>query len=144
MGDVQARYVHHQRMHWSSSKDFQQTPLYVADSCPSVLQLRHLLWATSKHNVYTTNEACIMHWSTLTETSTKVSRAGHWRSAIRCLTLVPNPLSMEPGPHSDFEAERTVPFPLRRTAPEERPVGSHCGSLCMLRISNVIAKTIAW
>ncbi|CAK0787530.1 hypothetical protein CVIRNUC_010750 [Coccomyxa viridis] len=35
-------------------------------------QLRHLLWATSKHDVYTTNEACIMHWSTLTQTQTKV------------------------------------------------------------------------
>ena len=56
-----------------------QISLYLADSCPSVLQLRHLLWATSKHDVYTTNEACIMHWSTLTETSTKVSLAGHWR-----------------------------------------------------------------
>ena len=35
-------------------------------------QLRHLLWATSKHDVYITNEACIMHWSTLTQTQTKV------------------------------------------------------------------------
>ena len=37
-----------------------------------VLQLRHLLWATSKHDVYTTAEARIMHWSTVTQKSTKV------------------------------------------------------------------------
>ncbi len=37
-----------------------------------VLQLRHLLWATSKHDVYTTSEACIMHWSTVTQKATKV------------------------------------------------------------------------
>ncbi|CAL5224705.1 g7433 [Coccomyxa viridis] len=35
-------------------------------------QLRHLLWATSKHDVYTTSEACIMHWSTITQKATKV------------------------------------------------------------------------
>lgn len=36
------------------------------------LQLRHLLWTTSKHDVYTTNENCINHFSTVARKSTKV------------------------------------------------------------------------
>ncbi|KAK9904808.1 hypothetical protein WJX75_002913 [Coccomyxa subellipsoidea] len=35
-------------------------------------QLRHLLWTTSKHDVYTTNENCINHFSTVARKSTKV------------------------------------------------------------------------
>ena len=52
-----------------------------------MLQLRHLLWATSKHDVYTTSEACIMHWSTVTQKATKVcvilniSQRPHTRSS---------------------------------------------------------------
>ncbi|BDA49641.1 Uncharacterized WD repeat-containing protein C2A9.03 [Coccomyxa sp. Obi] len=35
-------------------------------------QLRHLLWTTSKHDVYTTNENCINHYNTVARRATKV------------------------------------------------------------------------
>ena len=35
------------------------------------VQLRNLLWATSKHDVYLVHDACIKHWNDVARKSTK-------------------------------------------------------------------------
>jgi hypothetical protein len=39
-------------------------------------QLRNLVWATSKHDVYLMHSYSVMHWSALTRTSTEVLNVG--------------------------------------------------------------------
>lgn len=60
-----------------------------------MLQLRHLLWTTSKHDVYTTNENCINHYSTLSRLSTQVSTAHSLAHLQHCLTPSRRPSHLE-------------------------------------------------
>ena len=39
---------------------------------PAALQLRNLVWATSKHDVYTMHDNCVKHWSGITRQQTEV------------------------------------------------------------------------
>ena len=38
----------------------------------AALQLRNLVWATSKHDVYTMHDNCVKHWSGITRQQTEV------------------------------------------------------------------------
>lgn len=43
-----------------------------------LLQLRNLVWATSKHDVYLMSHFSVMHWSSLTSTKSEVLNvSGH-------------------------------------------------------------------
>jgi hypothetical protein len=37
-----------------------------------IFQLRNLLWATSKHDIYLVHDSSVLHWSPLTRTITEV------------------------------------------------------------------------
>ena len=38
------------------------------------MQLRNLLWATSKHDLYFMHDHCVKHWNSLTRQTTEVIR----------------------------------------------------------------------
>ena len=50
------------------------------------LQLRNLLWATSKHDLYFMHDHCVKHWNSLTRQTTEVSRPHCDQPSSLCLT----------------------------------------------------------
>ena len=53
-----------------------------------LLQLRNLLWATSKHDLYFMHEHTVKHWSSLTRATTEVDQPGPLHYTIQPQTVV--------------------------------------------------------
>ncbi len=49
------------------------------------MQLRNLLWATSKHDLYFMHDHCVKHWNSLTRQTTEVTHVNS--SQLFCCTL---------------------------------------------------------
>lgn len=52
-----------------------------------MLQLRNLLWATSKHDLYFMHDHCVKHWNSLTRQTSEVSHSASlkWSPSFQCM-----------------------------------------------------------